>query len=769
MGHSDNIRSRAIPALVVLAAVNAGLFYYASTVFWDIQRQIIFGWIVILIIILTKRFLKANKDLQRVILILFSLLLAVRYWIFRTTDTLVFYGVFDILGMTALYLAESYGILTYILGMVVNIFPIRRKIVPVDLNDPDLPTVDVFIPTYNEPEMIVGITATAASQIDYPKDKLNVYILDDGGTLQKRSDSDPVKAKAAQRRHENLKALAEYLEIRYMTRDRNVRAKAGNINDALLRSCPDELKPTVTKSLCTFTGFEMTAGDLILILDCDHVPTRDILKNTVGEFVKDDKVFLVQTPHFFINPDPVERNLMTYLEKPSENEMFYGGVQLGLDFWNASFFCGSAAIMRRSMLTEIGGIAGETITEDAETALTLHAKGYKSVYIARPMVCGLSPESFSDFILQRSRWAQGMTQILMLKNPLFIKGLSLFQRLCYFNTCIFWFFGLARFVFFIAPLLYLFFGLTVYNASLAQIFAYAIPHIVAAIMLTDYMFGDLRHPFFSELYEVVQSIFNVPAVVSVMFRPRSPSFKVTPKEQSFERETLSPLAFPFYIMLLFTLAAYPFGVLRFVLYPMEHDAVFITLFWTSFNLLLILLCLGAVWEKRQRRKKHRINTRERISVSTGAASEAYLAWTIDLSEDGIGFETALKAPFKPGTVIEILAEDSSGHSYNLPAKVVRTFRKGDRMGVGCEFLGQDGLSWMEIVTYVYGDSRRWDEFWKLRRRHRTNAWRGVGYLCKKGVQGSVANFSGLFMLLLRKIGELGVRLWKRRPLRESRI
>jgi cellulose synthase (UDP-forming) len=93
---------------------------------------------------------------------------------------------------------------------------------------------------------------------------------------------------------------------------------------------------------------------------------------------------------------------------PGESEIFYRIVQHGLDAWHSSFFCGSAAILRRRHLDEIGGLSGETVTEDAETALRLHAKGYKSAYVGKPMVLGLQPETFTGFIGQRCRWAQGM-------------------------------------------------------------------------------------------------------------------------------------------------------------------------------------------------------------------------------------------------------------------------------------------------------------------------------------------------------------------------
>ncbi len=145
-------------------------------------------------------------------------------------------------------------------------------------------------------------------------------------------------------------------------------------------------------------------------------------------------MFLVQTPHFFINPDPIEKNLQTFTQMPSENEMFYRVIQRGLDYWNAAFFCGSAAVLRRKYIMEIGGISGDTITEDAETALTMHARGYNSAYIAKPMISGLQPETLGGFIGQRVRWAQGMLQIFLLKNPLVLPGLTLPQRLCYFSS-----------------------------------------------------------------------------------------------------------------------------------------------------------------------------------------------------------------------------------------------------------------------------------------------------------------------------------------------
>ena len=124
--------------------------------------------------------------------------------------------------------------------------------------------------------------------------------------------------------------------------------------------------------------FKQSDGELIVVFDADHVPVREFLKETVGYFREDPRLFLCQTPHFFTNPDPLERNLETFQNMPSENEMFYGIIQKGLDKWNGAFFCGSAAVIRREALKAVGGFSGITITEDCETALDLHSRGWRS-------------------------------------------------------------------------------------------------------------------------------------------------------------------------------------------------------------------------------------------------------------------------------------------------------------------------------------------------------------------------------------------------------
>jgi cellulose synthase (UDP-forming) len=733
---------------------------YACSLFSETSFQLFLGWGFLTLLWFLKRIPSFQEPPRRILFLLLAAFISLRYWMFRSFDSLLFVSFWDSLGMMLLYLAETYGILIYLLGMFVSAWPLNRDPVPLSGDADSWPTVDVFIPTFNEAPEIVMTTAIACTQLDYPREKLNIFILDDGATEEKRNDPDPEKAERAWDRHNTLRSIAETLGVIYHTREKNSDAKAGNLNAALrLRG----FKSGATSSGETAAWIREKAGlplpstarpgELILLLDCDHVPARDFLKHTVGYFQQDPKLFLVQTPHFFINPNPVEKNLGTFASSPGENEMFYRSIQLGLDFWDSSFFCGSAAILRREPLEKVGGIQGDTITEDAETALALHGQGLNSVYLPRPLICGLSPETFDDFVLQRSRWTQGMLQILTLKNPLWKKGLSWKQRICYLNSCLFWFFGLARLVFFISPLLYLFFGVRVYNASEWQVLGYAVPHIFGTIMVTDFLYGRVRHPFFSELYEAVQSMYLVPVILATLINPRSPRFKVTPKGKSLETEYLSPMAVPFYILFSLSLMGMMAAVFRWAAYPQEGFAVLICLFWNVFNFLFVLLCLGVVWELQQRRRYHRIWAEGRVEISIPRLGTTVPAALKDISLGGVSVHPLTEAPVEENEKVVIRAPGLNGRPFSLPASLVRNARRKGQREWGCEFTIADVSAFSDIVGFVYGDSRRWVQFWEQRKYQQARISRG--FICSGLLEGRVPEFQGSLPFWTKWVGSTG--------------
>src|SRR5690625_7609535 len=97
-------------------------------------------------------------------------------------------------------------------------------------------------------------------------------------------------------------------------------------------------------------ALQRSSWELFAVFDCDHVPVRSFLQFTVGWFLKNPQLALVQTPHHFFSPDPFERNLRHFGEKPNENTLIYGLIQEGKDMWYADLFCVYCAVLRRDAL-----------------------------------------------------------------------------------------------------------------------------------------------------------------------------------------------------------------------------------------------------------------------------------------------------------------------------------------------------------------------------------------------------------------------------------
>lgn len=643
------------------------------------------------------RYEAKSYDLIRILVLIFGAYLSLRYLTWRGMYTLQAVGWGEMLLVLLLYAAEIYSTSIHLLGSVVNAFPLERPLLSLsDLPaDTALPTVDVLIPTYNEDAALLEVTLRAALHMDYPREKLFVHLLDDGGTDQKLADPDPDNAASARRRRRTLRDLCHRLGVNYIARPRNEHAKAGNLNHAL--------------------GY--TRADLVVVLDADHVPTRDFLDHTVPWMIRHEDVFLVQTPHFMVNPDPIDRNLLrSFHRMPAENDMFYQTIQRGLDFWSSSFFCGSAAVLRRKHLDEVGGISGASITEDAETAFELHKRGYRSVYVNHPMVAGLQPETFSAFVVQRMRWAQGMIQILLLKKPFMEMGLNWFQRMGYMSTILFWLFPFARTVFLLSPLAYLVFGAHIYHASLAEIVAYTIPHIIATYMVSSMLFGRTRWPLISELYELMQSIFSLIAIVKVFINPRRPSFVVTPKGHTLDEDFVSPLYKPFYLMFFLMILGFAFGVYRLYYEPLSRELTYFVLAWNFFNFITVFAALGALFERQQKRESPRIPIKEEGCLLF-ANGEMLTCEIVDISAGGCRLVTKDdRLPARHEQVTFCSHSPAMENEIRLPAAVRAVIPKPYGAELGIQFLPKSEAHANDAVLFAFGDSRRWSFFQNRRLR-----------------------------------------------------
>ena len=602
--------------LTLVALATAVLAIVATTPL-GLEEQAALGLVIWAAALLVREIPRQSAAL---ILMALSLVASSRYIWWRLTQTLDLNpGIEFVLGL-GLLAAELYTWTILALGYLQNARPLGREPLPLP-EDRDLwPSVDVLIPTLNEPLAVVAPTVLAALALDWPVERLNVYLLDDGG-------------------REEFRDFAATVGARYLARTEHAHAKAGNLNHALGRS----------------------DGEFIAVFDCDHIPVRAFLTTTLGWLLRDPRCALVQTPHHFFSPDPFERNLGTFRQVPSEGDLFYGLVQDGNDLWNAAFFCGSCAVLRRAALLEIGGIAADTVTEDAQTALTLHRHGYTSAYIRRVLAGGLAADNLASHIRQRIRWARGMAQIFRLDNPLLGPGLTPFQRLCYANAMLHFFAGLPRLVFLTAPLAYLFFEFHVINAAAVTLAAYALPHLVQAALANSHIQRRFRHSVWNEAYEAALSWYTALPTLLALINPRSGRFNVTAKGGLVAHEYFDwRIALPYIVLALANLGGALLAIPRILFWnTFEADTVVINLVWTLFNLTLLGAVVGVAAETIQRRGAPRV-LKSLPAYLHLADGQVHACQTIDFSLKGLRLKLPEALRLAPGAQVRIGLDGEMG-------------------------------------------------------------------------------------------------------------
>jgi cellulose synthase (UDP-forming) len=606
-------------------------------------QQLVLGLLTVLLAIWMDR--SSSSYLVTLTLMFASGYATFRYGFWRISTTAKFFldpgsvwSWLDGFFMSLLLIAEGYSFVILFLGYMQTVWPLRRTPVPLPDDPEKWPSIDLLIPTYNEPLNVVKYTALAAMNIDWPADKLNVYILDDG-------------------KRDEFRQFAEEAGIGYMTRDDNAHAKAGNINRALTR----------------------LDSPFVAIFDCDHVPTRSFLQVTLGWFMRDSKLGMLQTPHHFYSPDPFERNLGQFRVIPNEGELFYGIVQDGNDFWNATFFCGSCAVLRRSALDEIGGIAVETVTEDAHTSLRMQINGWNTAYINIPQAAGLATERLSGHVKQRIRWARGMIQIMRTDNPLFAKGLKPAQRLCYFNAMSHFMYAFPRLIFLTAPLIYLILGRVNVPGYWAAILAYALPHLVLSNITNSRIQGQHRHSFWNEIYETVLAPYIFLPTMLALINPKFGSFDVTAKGGVVNRKFFDTrIAQPFLFMLGMNVIAMLMAIPRFFYIPIPYisglydgdhpGTIIMNLIWVLFNMVILSVATSVAWESQQRRQTVRVAMAVPSSVllANGTKIEGV---TADLSSGGVMIRTERDVTASAGDSVKLVFPVLAGDA-TLPATIV---------------------------------------------------------------------------------------------------
>jgi cellulose synthase (UDP-forming) len=518
--------------------------------------------------------------------------------------------------------------------------------------------VDVYVCTYNEPEAVVKATLAGCAALTYPH---TTYLLDDGRRLE-------------------MAALASEWGAEYVTRDDNAHAKAGNINHAL----------------------PITTGDLIFVLDADHVPLPDALDAVVGYFDTPD-VALVQTPHDFYNHDSIQH----YEVGRHEQSVFYSVLCPGKDRHGGAFWCGSGALIRREALLGVGGVAVETIAEDFHTTIKLHRAGWQSRYHDEVLIQGLAPHDLAAYMLQRDRWARGNLAVFATaESPLRARELRAIQRLSYFASLSAYLAGPMRLLMLVTLGAVLWSGqlpLTATPLTLGLLWAPATLLSIAAgsALCRGYQrIADTTH------FELCTAEIFTRALRCVV-RPGRTTFKVTPKEGV----DLGGLAAVRQLRVVAALAIVLLGgiVARILdeagvgFLPNLHGiALWVIPALGIVELRRVVRTLALVARRRQRRSEYRMPL-DAPMVAIGEDQTPIVGRARDLSPSGLGLE--LSAPLRPGTAatatVQLPGLSGEVHPVALRLEVQSCRPRGDEWAIGARIAGCSDEVERRIVEYCY--------------------------------------------------------------------
>ncbi|MDX2084643.1 MAG: glycosyltransferase [Candidatus Melainabacteria bacterium] len=632
----------------------------ASSLFLPLQIQAVISLLVVVLMLLTAVFMPRARTL----VMLLTTFAIFRHIAWRAVETMQFTNIWvAIIGWTLLVM-ELMAAITLVLGYFQMFGQTHHKPrrLTQDLSKP-LPSVDVMVCTYNEPVSVLYRTMVGCQSIDYPNKK--VYLLDDGNRPE-------------------MKQLAEHLGVHYIARSNPEHAKAGNLNNAL----------------------RYTNGELVLVFDADHVPCKKFLQEVVG-FFDDSKMAFVQTPQHFFTIDPFQRNLVAEEIANNEQDLFFHVIQPGNDYWGCAFFAGSGAIFRRDALAEIGGFAVETITEDVHTGLRLHAKGWKSMFYNQDLAAGLAQDSFADFVKQRLRWARGMTQILFNDHPLLKWGLTIPQRICYFAGIWYFFSGIPRLFFLIMPLFFLLFGMMTINAGFAEIMVYYIPSFVCLFFGYTLITRGFRHTFWSEVYETALCFYMSVTAIGTIFSPRRSKFRVTPKGGVSDRLYFNwQSVTPQIVIAALTVLGIGMAIIRAIYTPEYVGGIFTNMFWSAYNLILLIGSIYVAQERPQYRLAPRIYKRIRCELRLLDGTIA-VGYTTNISESGIALVFEEPIPVAGTMALKLLDWDIN-ESTVLNVQAVRSSLDGEnRHYIGFRIVNRTDLQHRKLVRHMFGTPGVW--------------------------------------------------------------
>lgn len=496
------------------------------------------------------------------------------------------------------------------------------------------PAVDVFICTYDEPLEVIERSILTALELDYPN--FTVWVLDDT-------------------RRNWLRDYCGEAGARYIIRSDNKAAKAGNLNNALAVTSGSSNAP------------------IILVLDADFAPRRNLLKRTVG-LLANPGVAIIQTPQFYYNGDPIQHNLLATQSMVDDQRFFFDVFQPAKDAWGCAFCVGTSFVVRRDRLVEIGGFPSEAISEDINLTYTMLAHGYQTWWLNENLSRGLSAEGIPEYITQRSRWCLGTIQVALLRNgPLFGRGYSAIQRLHYIHGILNWLCKPFLVLLLIAPMMYWFIGLPAFEADYLAFLRYGALAILGQTIYMAWISRSRTLPLFMEATHAIVSFAVTATLISALVKPFGRPFKITDKGGDRSAPKLRwKLALTFSLIAFGSAASIAWAFLSPYAASEISSPDYFNVLWAGFSMLIAFIAFVTCFELPRDDRFYPINEAGALRLAGDNNEIPCRIESLSTSAVELSWTTTVRAPPDEGTQYCLLIEQLGAVAVTVAATTSKT-------------------------------------------------------------------------------------------------
>lgn len=316
---------------------------------------------------------------------------------------------------------------------------------------------------------------------------------------------------------------------------------------------------------------------------------------------------------------------------PNEQDYFHRDVQVSRNASNSVIYSGSNTVISRKALEDVGGFVTGIITEDIATGIKVQVNGYQCFAINKILATGLAPYDLEAIIKQRNRWARGCIQTFRKSNPIFIKGLTMLQRLNYFNSLLYWYTPFKQFVFILAPILFTVFNIRLFDAPLLEVLCIWLPMFIFNTVTFKKFCGKRRSMKWTNIYDTILMPTLMWAVFLETFGIKMDKFEVTSKKRENKKSTKYKLQLfiPHVILYTLTIIGLTKSILEIAFY--HNTDYVINLFWLIINSYSLFMSLLFILERPNEDEKFELD----VPILFEYIDNLHMANVVSISEMGI--------------------------------------------------------------------------------------------------------------------------------------